>query len=70
MTWAWPRGLRVSAAWGRRTACRFNPWESRARTYIPGSSRRSGFGKTARSVTVPVASWTETSENASFPSTP
>ena len=44
------------------TAC-----SSRARTYMPGSRKRSGLGNSARSVTAPELWSTARSENSSLP---
>ncbi len=50
----------------QRIACA-GPARSCARTNMPGSSSRCGFGKIARSTTAPVPGSTDTSENCSLP---
>ncbi len=62
-----PLGLREMACWGTSSASCLTPSLSTARTYILGSSSWRGFGNTARSVTAPVLSSTDTSENCSRP---
>ncbi|VWC43540.1 hypothetical protein BSE24067_07208 [Burkholderia seminalis] len=57
----------VTPICGTRNAFSFTPSSIRARTNIPGSSTRPGFGNTARIVTEPVVWSTVTSENCSLP---
>ncbi len=58
---------RVTACCGSSTADGSSAWATRTRTYWPGSSRPSGLGTSARSVTWPEVGSTLRSVNSSLP---
>ncbi len=62
-----PSGLRSTACCGTVMAASLTPCSRRARTYMPGSRTRFGFGNSARIETAPELSSTATSENSSLP---
>ena len=66
-TLALPAASRATPCWGTSSAFSSTPACSTARTYMPGSSRPSGLGTTARSVMVPVVGFTFTPLNCSRP---
>ena len=67
ITSALPRGSRLTAACGSMITFSRLPSASCARTYMPGSRSRRGFGNTARSVTLPVPGSTAASVSSSRP---
>ncbi len=62
-----PLVLRVTARCGTRKLFSATPSSITARTYMPGSSSRSGLGNAARTASVPVLWLTLDSPNDSVP---